>query len=594
MKNDTVIVRLVSFALVTVTFGIGLTVLAVRLKGEQVDRVAEHRQEMDSQSSRRVLTAGPRGAIYDRHGVALAVNRLSLCIELHPEAFRPRAKGQTTASNIAAALESLAAVIGRPPKTTPEALARHLKISLARPLKVWEELSEEELARFCEHAREHPGFVCVSEYERTYPQGSLAAHLIGRVGREEIRTVAGGPRMNYIEKDLKGREGLELQYDEYLRSMPGEDLLVVDARGFATRRETLKRASAGCDLRLTLDVRLQRLVEHELAGCVGACVAIDPRDGSVLASASAPTFDPNACVPVFPKKTFRKLSEDPRKPLLNRATAGQYAPGSTFKPVTALAGLRNGWNAATEHLCTGVYEYGDMRVRCARTWGHGELDLPHALRESCNPYFCNLGMKTGIAALKAAAEDFGLGRRTGIDFPTDAAGTVPDPEWKLAHCREPWYPGDLAQMAIGQGLLLVTPLQMARVVGAIGTGRLATPRLNAAMPAQDRPLPFAKAALGSVREGMRMVVDGGTGRKAGEGVDACVIGKTGTAEVGAGANRHKNTWFLAYATPNPTSAETTPLALAMVIEHGESGGGTTAPKVAAVLRGFYNREEATE
>ena len=591
MKSDDFLVRVVSCGLVTVGFVAGLTILAVRLHAVQVEDVADHRLEMASQSQRRVQTAGLRGRIFDRNGEPLAVNRLTLNIELNPEAFRPAKKKETTAGNIAAALAALEQVIGRPPKTTPAAIDRHLRISLAQPLKVWEDLTETELARFAEHARLHPGFDCVSEYERTYPRGRLAAHLLGRVGREEIRAVTGDQKVNYSDKDLVGREGLELQYDDYLRGMPGEDRVLVDARGFAVGRETLKRPGAGCDLTLTLDVELQQAAESVLDGCVGACVAMDPRDGSVLALASAPTFDPNACVPVFTRETYNRLATDPNKPLLNRATAGLYAPGSTFKPVTALAGLRNGWSPDTIHLCDGTYNFGDMRIRCARTWGHGELDLPHALRESCNPYFCNLGMKTGAAAVQRAAYDLGLGARTGIDFPTDPAGVVPDADWKMSHYRETWYPGDLAQMSIGQDMLLVSPLQMARLVAAVGSGRLATPRLNVSVPAEMKPLPFALPALKAVREGMRLVVDGGTGRKAGDGVEAKVIGKTGTAEVGRGEKRRKNTWFIAYVTPRETSRRQIPLALALVIENGESGGGTAAPKVASVLRAFYNLPE---
>ncbi len=594
MINDSVLSRVVSFGLLTAVFGVGLTILAVRLRAVQVEGVAEHRLEMSSQSQRIVQTAGLRGRIVDRNGVPLAANRLTLDLELNPEAFKPTRKGQTTSANILAALADLERIVGRPSRITPESLARHLRISLARPLKAWTDLTDAELARFSERSRLHPGFSCVSEYERTYPQGSLAAHLVGRVGREELKAVAGDRKANYAEKDLIGREGLELQYDAYLRGMSGQDRVLVDARGFAVGCETLKRPSSGYDLTLTLDVDLQRAVEAELDGLRGACVALDPRDGSVLALASAPAFDPNDCVPVFTKAVYQRLSKDEGKPLLNRATAGLYAPGSTFKPVTGLAGLRNGWSPHALHPCDGMYRFSDMRIRCARTWGHGELDLAHALRESCNPYFCNLGLKTGVETLKQAANDLGLGARTGIDFPNDPAGVVPDPDWKMARYHEMWYPGDLAQMSIGQGMLLVTPLQMARVVAAIGTGLLATPRLNAAVPPEMKPVPFTKAALDVVREGLRLVVDGGTGRKAGEGVEANVIGKTGTAEVGRGERRRKNTWFIAYATPRATSRTQMPIALAMIIENGESGGGTTAPKVASVLRAFYNQPTSEE
>ena len=591
MKSDTLIGRLATFGVLASVFMTGFAVLAVRLRVEQLDRASEHAGEMSRQSFRRVQTAGLRGRIFDRNGTPLAVNRRSLNVVMHPEYFKAKRKGETPAGNIRDAIAALAPVIGREPSVSERTVNRHLRYELARPLLVWRDLSEAELARFAEHAREHPGFECLSEDERSYPEGTLAAHLIGRVGRESVHSVTGDLEVNYAEKDLTGREGLELRYDDYLRSMPGEDRVVVDARGFATERETLVEPRNGLDLTLTLDAAIQRAAERQLAGCRGACVVLDPRNGAILASASAPTFNPNDCVPVFRSELYERLSSDPGRPLLNRATQGTYAPGSTFKPVTALAGLGTGWPADAHYTCEGAFALGGMRIRCSRTWGHGPMDVAHALRESCNPFFCNLGMRTGTNALFAAARSFGLGARTGVDFPTDAAGVVPDGEWKIAHYREKWYPGDLAQMSIGQGMLLVTPLQMARVAGALGTGNLVTPRLNAAMPAEVSPLRFPERDMAVVREGMRMVVDGGTGRKAGEGVDANVIGKTGTAEVGRGASRRKNTWFIAYATPTETSVCRDPVAIAMVVENGESGGGTTAPKVAAVLRAIYNGTE---
>ena len=292
----------------------------------------------------------------------------------------------------------------------------------------------------------------------------------------------------------------------------------------------------------------------------------------------------NSFVPSLSREVYARYSEDPLKPLLNRASGGLYAPGSTFKPITALAGLRAGWPVQETYDCTGVFSLGSLRLRCSSRWGHGPLDVCHALMKSCNPFFCGLGMSVGTNALVRAARALGLGERTGIDLGVDSAGVVPDGDWKSRVYREPWYPGDLAQMAIGQGMLLVTPLQMARVAGAIGTGRLVTPHLRRDAPVESRELPFAEGQLEAVRAGMRMVVAGdgevrGTGWRAGDGVGVPVSGKTGTAEIGVGANRRKNAWFLAYA---PSDAPTA--AVALVVENGESGGGTAAPKVGEILK----------
>ena len=214
-----------------------------------------------------------------------------------------------------------------------------------------------------------------------------------------------------------------------------------------------------------------------------------------------------------------------------------------------------------------------------------------ALMKSCNPYFCNLGMNAGTNAIIRTARQLGLGSKTGLDFGTDRAGTVPDNEWKKKRYGEKWYPGDTAQMSIGQGMLLVSPLQMARVAGAIGTGALVTPHLKLDVQAERQALAIPKWQLDIVRKGMRMVVAGtgderGTGWRGGDGVGVSVSGKTGTAEVGSGSNRRKNTWFIAFA-----PSESPRVAVAMVIENGESGGSTTAPRVGEVLKAIFDGQE---
>ena len=395
---------------------------------------------------------------------------------------------------------------------------------------------------------------------------------------------------SFVASEMRGRAGLEIYYDSFLRGVPGESRLLGDARGFAIRERTVSAPRAGPDLRLSLDARIQRAVERALRGQVGACAVVDPRNGDVLALASAPGYDPNDFVPTLSRALYARLSGDPLKPLLNRATAGTYAPGSTFKPVVALAGLSLGYPADRLVVCDGVFALGAMRLRCSSRWGHGEIDLRRALMKSCNPFFCGLGMDVGTNAVVRAARALGLGRKTGIDLGADAAGVVPDGEWKQRVYGERWYPGDLAQMSIGQGMLLATPLQMALVAGAIGTGYLVAPHLKRDVPPVRRPLPFLPKQLAVVREGMRMVVAGdgesrGTGWRGGEGVPVAVSGKTGTAEVGSGASRRKNTWFIAYA---PSSAPRA--AVAMVVENGESGGGTVAPRVAAVLREVFGAQ----
>ena len=576
----------VSVLILALAFLVGLLHLGVRLHEIQVETAADYNYASARQSVRRVRTGGVRGRILDCRGRVLADNRTTVSVVCHPAAFQRRT-WEATAAEMRRAIDALGEIVGRRTSPDDKTVRRHVDRLLPLPLTVWSRLDPEELARFCEHERDFPGFSLQESVERVYPQGELAAHAIGWVGRTAAAVEAGDERFYFIAPELHGKGGIEYQYDGFLSGVPGERKILVDARGFAIREWTVVEPQRGPDLRLTLDSELQRTVERELRGLRGACVVMDPRCGDILAIASAPTYDLNT---VRREVTYRALAGDPGKPLVNRASGGAYAPGSTFKPVTALAGLAVGFPEDMRHECTGVFELGAMRLHCARRWGHGELDLRHALMVSCNPFFCNLGMDAGTNALAAAARAFGLGRRTGIDLPVDEDGLVPDGEWKMRKRHEKWYPGDLAQMSIGQGMLLASPLQMAVVAGALGTDHLVTPRLNAGLPVERRPLPFPRQHLDIVREGLRMVVAGdgetrGGGWRAGENLAVEVSGKTGTAEVGAGATRRKNTWFIAFA---PSAAPT--VALALVIENGESGGGTAAPHVNAILRQIFGEK----
>lgn len=588
MSRDESIVSDFACWAVAAAFVFGLTVLALRLKEVQIEDAADYGYANVRQSVRRIQTDGERGRIIDRNGVVLADNRKSVSIACNPAYFQKRT-WEATVDGIEAALSNVAKVVGISSPLDRRSIRRHVNQSLAMPLVVLRDVGDVELSRFCEHDGELPGFSVLETEERVYPQGRLASHLIGYVGRDRGESQAGDEKFNFYLPEMRGRSGLEIYYDSFLRGVSGERKVLVDARGFAIREWTVVEPKRGPDLRITLDVRIQRAAEGELLGLKGACVVLDPRNGDILAMVSTPGYDPNEFVPRLSSKLYSRYANDPSKPLLNRASGGAYAPGSTFKPITALAGLQMGFPEHVRHDCPGVFVFGGMHLHCARRWGHGPLDMRHAIRESCNPYFCNLATDIGTNAIINAAKAFGLGSKTGIDLGVDMAGTVPDGEWKQRMYGEPWYPGDLPQMAIGQGMLLASPLQMAIVAGAIGTGFLVSPHLKADVAGHRRKLPFSKRQLDVVREGMRMVVDGGTGRRGGAGVAVAVSGKTGTAEVGRGESRRKNAWFIAYA----PSAEPT-VAVAMIVENGESGGGTAAPRVRNILASIFGETKSGE
>ena len=599
-------------------FIFGELVLAISLFRLQVLNVADFKEEQTIQATRRVRVPGLRGRILDRRGRVLAESRASLGIRCDLQSFQRRGAVSNTVAAVEASLDRLADLIRRPRQVSTAQIVRHVRTASAVPLTVWTDLDEEAFARFCEHAQDYPGFEDFTDAARVYPYGELAAHVLGYTGRGDPEG-AGDDPVYYSEKEMRGREGVESFYNSYLASATGERRVLVDARGFGiseTRRALLSDAAAdgdvapvnGLDLTLTLDAEIQFAVERELRGVTGAAVVLDPRDGAVLALASAPTFNPNACIPRLSAAVYASLTNAPAKRGQNRAIAEAYAPGSTFKPITALAGLATGWMPEDEYDCQGVYRLGNLRLHCWDRYGHGPVNVRMALEQSCNTFFCNLGTAVGSNAVITAARAFGLGRATGIDLGGEVAGVVPDDAWKRRWYGLPWYPGDTCQMCIGQGMLLVTPLQMAVVAATLANGGtvyrpyLHVPASGRRRPAPVRTIPYAKDAIALVRDGMRDVVETGTGRNilvrgetaADTGrrirhrLNVSCAGKTGTAEIGRGATKRKNTWIIAFAPfENPT------VALAMIVERGESGGKTVAPRVHNVLAAIFGETEIT-
>ena len=590
-------------------FLFGFFVLGVSLYRLQAEKAGEFAEEETTQTTRRISVPALRGRILDRSGRVLADCRPSRCVVCNLEELQQRGGRSNTVNAIDAAVDALAAAIGTPRVLTREQIARHVARASALPLTVWRDLDETTFARFAERADAFPGFDMAVRAERRYPYGTLAAHVIGYTGRgrpgEDAALPTGTHGVHFFEElEMKGRKGVEGYYNRYLAGFPGERFLRVDARGFRPRKsagQELADAAAddivpadGLDLELTLDIDVQEELERQLEGVTGAGVVLDPRDGAVLAMASSPTFNPNDCIPHLSASVYASLTNAPAKRGQNRAISEAYAPGSTFKPVTALAALATGWLPDDEYDCIGVYQLGPWKLRCWDYYGHGPINLRQALEQSCNTFFCNIGSAIGTNALIEAARAFGLGACTGIDLGEETPGVVPDEAWKKFHYNEPWYPGDTCQMSIGQGMLLVTPLQMAVVAATLANGgtrvRPYLHKKDSNPDEKKRPagpvLPFSRESIDLVREGMRDVVIGGTGRKIATGLPVTCAGKTGTAEIGRGETRRKNTWVIAFAPyENPTAA------IAMVVERGESGGKTVAPRVNAVLARMFGRTQ---
>jgi penicillin-binding protein 2 len=572
-------------ALIALLFSVAILFLAQALYHVQVVQGAVFSNDQARQSIRRVQVPGTRGKIVDRNGICLAENRASYCIAYYVEELRKRGKWINTINAVNENIDKLAVMLGVPRDLSYAAVSNHVIRSLPMPLIAWKDVDSVTLARWAENADQFPGVDVYVQPERFYPEKMLAGQRLGYVRRDRPPRPRPGEDAHFYLPEMYGAIGLESYYNDWLTGQLGEQLIRVDARGYKHKVWEGEPAVAGRDLTLTLDVTIQRVLESALYEKRGAGVVIDPRNGEILAMASMPTFNPNEFIPVIRQGAWKRLVEDEAHPLLNRAIQGRYAPGSIFKPVTAFAalGLKD-FDPNTTHTCSGTFELGTMRLRCWDTYGHQEIALRKAIEQSCNSYFCNLGNTIGYSTIYAQAEALGFGTKTGIDLPSENAGLLPDEQWKLSRMNDRWRPGDTCQLAIGQGLLLATPLQMALLAATIANGgNVYQPHLvkKEGVPEPLRKMNWSEAALAVVKGGMQDVVTHGTGRRV-QLRGTSVSAKTGTAEVDVNGARHKNTWVMAFA---PT--EEPRIAIAMVVEDGESGGKTVAPLVKEVLVSIF-------
>jgi len=576
--------------LLGIVFAGGIGILGWRLHDVQVTRASAFAGHQNRQSIRRVLLPSPRGKIYDRRGVCLADNRPNPCLAVFIEELRRPGGWENTIDAVEARIDEVAGIIGQPRTLTREAITVHVRKRLPLPLPVWQHVDEQTLARFEERVSAAPGLDVHVRPERVYPQGSLAAHVLGYAGRE-MPEPANDERYHFVLLGMYGRSGIEAQYNTVLEGVPGCRLIRVDVSGYRRLELEGTDPKPGRDMNLTLDSAVQRELERALAGQVGAGVVLDVRNGDVLALASAPTFDPNEMTPAPTRARWAAIQRDPGDILFNRAVQGRYPPGSTFKVIVALAAMGEGlFSSADTYLCNGVYDLNPRSIRCSHNAHHGEVDLRQALQVSCNGYFCQTAAHIGAEPIRRMAQALGLGAVTGIDLPGEDAGLVPDEARKRAVYGDRWRLGDTCLMSIGQGDLLVSPLQMAVATAAIANGgRVLRPRIvqsEAQGGSVVRTVLWQPEQIAIVRQGMEDAVTHGTARQA-RGSAVAVAAKTGTAEYGTGVRLKKYAWMIAYApTENPM------VALAVVIEDAADAGGTAAgPVVRRVLSAIFGEAE---
>lgn len=574
----------------------GLGLLALALWFIQLGQGHFYRASQEQQSVRRVRLPAVRGKIFDRNGICLADNQPDYSIGLYLEELRRFNKKRPTAWKAWDLIQQLAQVLAIEPQTTLKQVNDHLYNRKPLPLAAWRHIDARTMARFAENSRLFPAAEIMLDSRRVYPEAAAAAHLIGYVGA--IQTPAENDQQyHYYLPDVEGQRGIEKIYNKWLAGTAGGRLVRIDAAGYKHDEESIRAPTPGGDLRLSLDLRLQKIAERAIADTCGAVVVLDPMNGDVVALASAPGFDLNLFYPALSVAAWRSISADERKPLFNRAVAGRYAPGSTFKPMLAMAALVQGKAGAdTTFVCDGFYELGGQIFTCHTVEPHGRIDLGKALEVSCNVFFFKLGLQCGYDALYHMALAAGFGEKTGLDLDSEAAGFLPSKAWKRQAKGEPWTDGDTCNIAVGQGALLVTPLQMALFTAALANGgRLFRPRLvigqrrygqsefEPVPPVLQCDLRWPAEHLAMIKDGLRRVVNesSGTGHLA-RLPEVVMAGKTGTAEFGRKGSGRQRGWMILFAPyENPRYA------VAMVVDEGVSGGLSVAPRLKKMMAEFF-------
>ena len=591
--------------------GLFFAIMLLRLFQLQIVEGADLSDRSKRNSVRHIRLEAPRGDMVDREGRVLATTRPAFRVEVVPNDVR--------SPNLT--YRALAMLIDREPGELREKVGDPKGRNRFKPVVLNADLSYDEHARLEAHRYALPGVMADTSPRREYVEGPLAAHLLGTVGEVQARQLETLRDSDYRQGDLIGQSGLESRFESHLRGRTGGRNLVVDVLGREIEVIDEVDAEPGDRIVLTIDADLQQVAEQafkssdpEQADYSGALVALDPRNGDILALVSEPGYDPNAFAGGIDADAWRSLTGDPLRPMQNRALAGQYSPGSTYKAVVAVAGMgEDDFDPAETVFCPGHFRLGRRVYRCWKRGGHGDVDLAQALIHSCDVYFYQLGLKLGIDRIAEVARAFGLGARTGIGLAGEKSGLVPTREWKERVKHEPWLKGETVSAAIGQGFNLTTPLQLAVTYAAIANGgKRVTPRLVqrvetwngelieeiAAKPGVDVGIDPAQIAV--VKDALVQVVQAERGTGARARVPGIQVGgKTGTTQVVSlkvveefekdeiPLRYRDHALFVAFA-----PAEAPEIVVSVLVEHGTSGGRVAAPIAQKVLARYFEKKLA--
>ncbi len=581
---------------------IAFSFLLARLVYLQVVEGQRYRRLSENNCIRLRSIKASRGIIYDNKGELLVDNRPSFNLQIVLKDAKP----------VTETIKKLSVLVNIPYDSLMSKIHNSTRIPKFKPYLLKKDISRDMLAIIEAHSFDLPGIIISVEPRRNYIFKNSCAHLLGYLGEINEDELKSGRYPGVTGGDSIGRYGVEKTFEKILRGKRGGQQIEVNANGSLVSVLKTVEPVPGRNIFLTLDYQLQKKAEAMLNGKAGAIVALDPNNGDVLVMASAPSFDPNDFIDGISSAKWKILRNDKGKPMMNKAIQGEYPPASTFKIVTAIAGLEEGViTRTTTQFCPGYYKFGNRVYRCWKKWGHGTLNVTGALEQSCDVFFYHTGEQLGVDAIAQYARGCGLGRLTGIKLDHERPGLVPTSSWKKKRFGVPWQGGETLSVAIGQGFDLVTPLQMAVLIAAIGNGgTLFRPRILKYVETPDGKIamkqepeitggiPAGPGTLKIVRQGLLNVIQGkkGTARRIRiPGIE--MAGKTGTAQVFnlKKKDREKNkkldyllrdhAWFICYA-----PAENPVIAVSVLVEHGEHGSSAAAPIAREIVKTYLEEK----
>lgn len=546
------------------------------IKGEEFkERAVENR-------IRSLVEDAPRGRIYDRQGELLVTNRPAVVVSIIP----------AEVDDLKKLSERLSKIIGISSEEISQTVKNYQENPF-KPVKILDDVKTNKIVEIEERKDELKGVILEVKPRRNYLYHDFAAHSLGYVGeidKEELRRF-GNPK--FQGGDIIGKAGLEKYYDDILRGEKGGREVEVDALGREIATLLYQKPVPGKDLVLTIDRDLQLYGENLLFGKKGSIIVSDPNSGEILALVNRPSFSPNLFADGLSRSDWERLSSDADYLLTNRSVQGVYAPGSIFKVVTAMAALEEGVTDRERKIyCPGFFKLADQVFMCWKKTGHGILSIVDAIAQSCNVHFYTLGNELGIEGFNKYMQKFGLGEKTGIDLPAEAIGIVPSAQWKKREIKEIWFPGDTINLSIGQGYLLLTPLQVHNLITIIATeGEVYKLHLVKKIISTDgkivkeikpeiyRKVNFSPDTFKIVKEGLRKTILEGTGWRANI-KELAVAGKTGTAQNPQGET---HAWFIGFA-----PYEDPEISITVFLENGGEGGEAAAPIARAMFEKYFN------